>query len=117
MDGYPRESTLEKYIKDFVYHNTAEKVELYLQNNIVIKPKSKKGSIIVGIFWSNVLQCDRNFPPYPFVYKKRFHDEAQEETLEVSVDGVKFTVFLTTGKCVFVYIIILISLCKSCSLL
>ena len=103
MGEFPRESTLEKYIKDFVCHNTAEKVELYLQNDIIIKPLSRKGSTIIGIFWSNVLQCDRNFPPYPYTYQKSYSEESQEETLSLTVDSITFVVYLMTGLCVLCF--------------
>lgn len=52
---------------------------------------------ILGIFWSNVLQCDRNFPPYPYMYKKNFDDQLNEEKLMLTVDDVTFSVYLTTG--------------------
>ena len=99
---YPRESQLEKFTKDFVFHNTAEKVELFLRDEIVIKSIHRKGSIILGIFWSNVLQCNHNFPPYPFIYEKEYDEDVKEEKLIVTVDDVTFSVYLTTGICNYI---------------
>ena len=91
-----RESTLEKFIKDFVEAKTKEKVELKLDDDIFVVPINKTGSVILGMLWANVLQC--NFPKDANSYTKK--PDELGELLVVVTDSTTFSVNLATGNAV-----------------
>ncbi len=91
-----RGSQLEKYIKDFVFHRTAERVHLFLEEDISVRHVRKKGSITLAMLWANVLQHPNNFPPKQFSYKKQ-PDAIHGDRLLLRTDGVSFSVAMATG--------------------
>ena len=91
-----KESELEKYVKDFVYKKTSERVELKLKDNVELAPCSRKGSINLSMLWVNVLQ--KNFPVKSSNYTKGFCKKTCQEMLILSFGHVKFYVYLRTGE-------------------
>ena len=64
------ETNVEQYVRKFVHSKTEEKVELHLTPNLHIRPVKKRGSILLAVFWANVLQHPNNFPKKKYSYKK-----------------------------------------------
>lgn len=91
------QSTLEQYIKDYVFKKTAEKVDLQLSNAISVKHVTKKGSIILATLWANVLQHPANFPNKTFPYKKLKDKTTGIEKLILKAEEMTLTVFMKTG--------------------
>ena len=98
MAEYPKESKLEKYIKDFVYKKLAERVELTLRDSILIHHVTKKGSIVLATFWANVLQHPKNFPKEQFPYQEIKDAKHGATKLIGRAEEVTFTVYMANGK-------------------
>ena len=96
-----KESKLEKCIKDFVLEKTAEKVELYLKSEIIIKHTTRQGSILLATLWANFLQHPKNFPKEKFDYKqvnlKDPEGSSKYDELVMTAEDVTFTVVMDTG--------------------
>ena len=97
MDGYPKESRLEKCIKDFVYKKLAERIELTLKNAIFLHHVTKKGSVVLTTLWANVLQHPKNFPKDRFPYEEVRDTVNGGTKLIGKADDVTFTVYMANG--------------------
>ena len=98
MEDYPKESKLEKFIKDFVYKKLAERVELTLKDAIYLHHVCKQGSIVLATFWANVLQHPKNFPKDKFPYQEIADPQHGATKLIGKAEDVTFTVFMANGK-------------------
>ena len=100
-----RESTLEKYIKDFVEYKCGERVYLRLSDSIEIHSLAENGSISLASLWANVLQHKANFPPSKYPYRTKKVEGDEQLVLEAC--GVRFSVSMASGRLVmrgqFVY--------------
>ena len=67
---FAMETAIEQYIRRFVHSKTEEKVELHLTPDLHIRHAKKKGSILLAVFWANLLQHPNNFPKRKYSYKK-----------------------------------------------
>ena len=96
-----RESQLEKCIKDFVNTKLAERVELYLKSEIIIKHTTKRGSILLATLWANVLQHPKNFPKDKYEYREIYlthpAGSSKFDHLVMTAEGVTFTIIMDTG--------------------
>ncbi|KAK3093423.1 hypothetical protein FSP39_015550 [Pinctada imbricata] len=89
---------IEVRLENFVKSKTAEEIYLDLSepSKVIIRHKSKRGSITLATFWINVLQSRNNYPvqlyPYRTLYDKNGHYK-----VVLRVDDVSITVFLSNG--------------------
>lgn len=92
-----QESTLEKYIKDFVKYHVNENVYLRLTESIVLHSTSNSRSCItLASFWANILQHKDNYPPSGFTYlAKRLNGD---EYLKLKTDDVIIRINMKTGE-------------------
>ena len=97
MSDFPKESILEKYIKDFIFAKTAEQVDLTLKQAISIRTASHRGSIVLATFWANILQHENNFPKQNFPYREEKDKTTGITRLILKAEDVTFTVFMGNG--------------------
>ena len=95
MTDYPRESKLEKFIKDFARKRTAEKIDLTLRENFIsIGEIRKRKSILLAKFWANVFQNGDNYPTTTHNYRKSIDDDL----LKLKVDKIEIIIDMKTGE-------------------
>ena len=92
------ESVIEKYVKEFVFDKTKERVELKLEDSIKFVPTPRTGSIALSMFWLRVFQDSSNFPRNACIYVKGSCKFTNQETISLLFSHLKFTVYLRTGE-------------------
>jgi len=91
-----QESTLEKFIKDFVDYKIKEGVYLRLGDSIELRSTSRGGSSFLASFWANVLQHRSNYPPSQYRYSTEVID--RDDHLVLDTRDVNFKVNMSTGR-------------------
>lgn len=91
------ESTLEKYVKDFVWSKISEAVYLRLDDDIVVRPLDRVGSTSMSSLWTRILQHEANFPPNRFRYGSEAAIASSAQLLVLRTDEVRLTVNMTSG--------------------
>ncbi|XP_060069061.1 uncharacterized protein LOC132549158 [Ylistrum balloti] len=95
------DTAIEKHIKVFVSNKIGEQVYLDLSRSksVIIKHKVKRGSISLASLWIRVLQHHNNYPVQHYPYRTLYEANGNRK-INLNIDDVTITVFLSTGQLV-----------------